>query len=259
MDKYAQIAVFDSGVGGISVLRELVRLMPGENYLYFGDSINAPYGLKSTEEVCRLTMEAAKYLLEDCGAKALGVACNTATAAAIEPLRRAYPDKIIIGIEPALKLARDRHPGGTIGIMATEVTLRERKLAALMERFSQDCTVIPLHSPGIVELVEAGKADSPEALALMEQELGPWRGKLHALVLGCTHYPFMKKAMTAVLGESVELLDGGEGTARETRRRLALSGLLSDRLPHEGTLTMRNSSPDPGKIALAHRLLLSVD
>ena len=245
------IAVFDSGVGGVSVLRELVRQMPREDYYYFGDSANAPYGPRPTQQVRELTLAAAEHLFA-LGAKCLVVACNTATAAAIEDLRRAYPDRIVIGIEPALKLARDRHPGGTIGIMATDVTLREQKLAALMERVKRDCTVLRVHAPGVVELVEAGKCNSGEAVALMEQLLGPYVGKIDALVLGCTHYPFMKKAMRMVLGDGVELLDGGEGTARETRRRLAEAGLLND---GPGELIVENSSGDAEKIALTHRLL----
>lgn len=252
MDQQSYIAVFDSGVGGVSVLRELLRLMPGENFYYFGDSINAPYGRRSTEEVRDLTLAAGKKLLGDLDAKALVVACNTATAAAIEDLRRAYPDRIIVGIEPALKLACDRHPGGTVGIMATDVTLRERKLSALMERVSKDCNVMHLPSPGIVELVEAGKADSPEAVALMELELGHLRGRLDALVLGCTHYPFITGAIRTVLGDGVDILDGGEGTARETRRRLIEVGLLNEA---GGTLTVANSSGDPAKIRLTYELL----
>ena len=252
MDKHSPIAVFDSGVGGVSVLRELRRLMPGERYYYFGDSANAPYGRKTTDEVRALTLAAGRKLLVEQGCKALVVACNTATAAAITDLRAEYPDRIIVGIEPALKLACDRHPGGTIGIMATDVTLREQKLAALMERVKRDCTVIRLPSPGVVELVEAGKCDTAEAVALMEQILGAYVGKLDALVLGCTHYPFMKKAMNTVVGRAVELLDGGEGTARETRRRLAEAGLLCE---GEGELVVENSSGDPAKIALTYQLL----
>ena len=252
MDKHSYIAVFDSGVGGVSVLREMRRMMPGERFYYFGDSANAPYGRKTTDQVRALTLAAGKKLLMDHDCKALVVACNTATAAAITDLRSAYPDRIIVGIEPALKLACDRHPGGTIGIMATDVTLRERKLSALMERVKRDCTVLRVHAPGVVELVEAGKCDSKEAVALMEQLLGPHVGTLDALVLGCTHYPFMKKAMRQVLGDGVELLDGGEGTARETRRRLLEAGLLSD---GDGALIVENSSGDPAKIALTHRLL----
>ena len=252
MDKNSDIAVFDSGVGGVSVLRELRRIMPGERYYYFGDSANAPYGRKTTDQVRTLTLAAGKKLLVDRDCKALVVACNTATAAAITELRAAYPDRIIVGIEPALKLACDRHPGGTIGIMATDVTLREQKLAALMERVKRDCTVLRVQAPGVVELVEAGKCDTAEAVALMEKLLGPYGDTLDALVLGCTHYPFMKKAMSKVLGPGVELLDGGEGTARETKRRLAEAGLLRE---GTGELTVENSSGDRAKIDLTHRLL----
>ena len=252
MDKNSYIAVFDSGVGGVSVLRELRALMPGERFYYFGDSANAPYGKKTTEKVRELTLAAGKKLLEDLDCKALVVACNTATAAAIIDLRESYPDRIVVGIEPALKLACDRHPGGTIGIMATDVTLREQKLAALMERVKRDCTVLRVQAPGVVELVEAGKADTAEAVELMERLLGPYTGKLNALVLGCTHYPFMKKAMAKVLGDGVELLDGGAGTARETRRRLQEAGLLND---GRGELVVENSSGDPEKIRLTHALL----
>ena len=252
MDKHSYIAVFDSGVGGVSVLRELRALLPRERFYYFGDSANAPYGRKTTEEVRALTLAAGKKLLEDHDCKALVVACNTATAAAITDLRERYPDRIIVGIEPALKLACDRHPGGTIGIMATDVTLREKKLAALMERVKRDCTVLRVQAPGVVELVEAGKADTAEAVELMERLLGPYTGKLNALVLGCTHYPFMKKAMAQVLGDGVELLDGGEGTARETKRRLAEAGLLHE---GEGELFVENSSGNPEKIRLTLALL----
>ena len=252
MDKTSYIAVFDSGVGGVSVLRELMRLMPNENFYYFGDSANAPYGLKTTNQVWSLTVSAARKLLDGLDAKAMVVACNTATAAAVHDLRSIWPEKIIIGIEPALKLACDLHPGGTIGIMATEVTLREKKLAALLARYSGNCTVLRLPSPGIVELVEAGKADSPEALALMEEELGHLRGKLDALVLGCTHYPFATETIRKILGEDVPLFDGGEGTAREARRRLEAAGLLRD---GQGEVVWENSLDDPDILALSKQLL----
>ena len=252
MDKNSYIAVFDSGVGGVSVLRELRRLCPGERFYYFGDSANAPYGKKTTQQVRELTLAAGRKLLIDHDCKALVVACNTATAAAITDLRAEYPDRIIVGIEPALKLACDRHPGGTVGIMATDVTLREQKLAALMERVKRDCRVLRVHAPGVVELVEAGKADTDEAVALMRELLGQYVGELDALVLGCTHYPFLKKAMAVVLGSGVELLDGGEGTARETKRRLMEAGLLCE---GEGGLMVKNSSGDPEKIRLTLALL----
>ena len=221
------IAVFDSGVGGLSVLRHLFARMPNERYLYYGDSANAPYGTKTKEEVRALTFEAVKMLMQQ-GIKALVVACNTATSAAINDLRKAYPHLIIIGIEPALKLAADRYPGGKLGVMATPMTLREEKFALLMERFAENNEIYKIPAPGLVELIESGKADSAETEALLGQLFAPYP-PLDALVLGCTHYPFASRAIARVLGPDVVLLDGGEGTARETQRRLERAGLL-----HEG-------------------------
>ena len=236
--KTAPIGVFDSGVGGISVLRELVALLPKENYLYFGDSANAPYGEKSTEEVRTLTLKAAEMLFAR-DAKALVVACNTATSAAIHILRERYPDKIIIGIEPALKVATDRFPTGHIGIMATAVTLREEKLAHQLERFPQ-AVVEKIGAPGLVELIEGGKADSAETEDLLKKILAPYIGKLDALVLGCTHYPFVKDVIGKILGEKTLLLDGGACTARQTKRCLEQADLLN---PGPGSVTIENSKP----------------
>ncbi len=248
--KTDKIAVFDSGVGGISVLRELTKLLPGEDFLYFGDSANAPYGDKTTEEVRRLTLQNANMLLNR-GVKALVIACNTATSAAIGDLRQRYPDAIIVGIEPALKLAADRFPNGNIGIMATQVTLREEKLTHLQERFPQ-VQVQRIPAPGLVELIEGGRADSPETKALLQEILAPYVGKLDALVLGCTHYPFAADAISAVLGEQTLLLDGGEGTARQTKRLLEQAGLLNNGL---GSVTMENSLGTPELLMLSYNLL----
>jgi len=250
MNANSYIAVFDSGVGGISVLRHLVGQMPSERFLYFGDSANAPYGTKSKEQVRALTFAAAEMLIKQ-GIKALVVACNTATSAAINDLRLAYPDLIIIGIEPALKLAADRFPGGRLGVMATPMTLREEKFSLLMDRFSDTCEIFKIPAPGLVELIEAGKADSPEAEALLRRLFNPYP-KLDALVLGCTHYPFAASAISRVLGENVALLDGGEGTARETKRRLEQAGLLRT---GTGSVTIRNSRFDPDLLALSMQLL----
>lgn len=245
------IAVFDSGVGGISVLRHLRRLMPGERYLYFGDSANAPYGTKTKDEVEALTFAAARHLMAR-GVKALVVACNTATSAAIHDLREAYPDTIVIGIEPALKLAYDRYHGGGIGVMATPMTLREEKFEALMHRYDQSCRIYKIPAPGLVELVERGQADSPEAENLLRELFAPYQGKLDEVVLGCTHYPFAAKAISRVLGCGVALLDGGDGTARETRRRLAEAGLLEN---GTGEVILTNSLPDESILELSRKLL----
>ncbi len=244
------IAVFDSGVGGISVLRHLMRHMPEERYLYFGDSANAPYGTKTKEQVRALTFAAAEMLIRR-GIKALVVACNTATSAAINELRETYPDLTVIGIEPALKLAADRFPGGRLGVMATPMTLREEKFAQLMERFSDTCEICKIPPPGLVELIESGRADAPETDALLRELFAPYP-KLDALVLGCTHYPFAKNAIARVLGENVALLDGGDGTARETKRRLKEAGLLRS---GEGSVTFENSKHSPELLALSHQLL----
>lgn len=249
--KEDHIAVFDSGVGGISVLRQLRRILPQESFLYFGDSANAPYGIRSTAQVQELTLAAAEKLLHY-PVKALVVACNTATAAAIGVLREKYPDLIIVGIEPALKLAADHFPGGRIGVMATAVTLREEKFDLLLHRFGDSSTVSKIPAPGLVELVEAGKAESAEAEALLRQILCPYIGKLDALVLGCTHYPFAARPIRKILGPRVQLLDGGEGTAREAKRRLELAGLLSD---GDGSVTWLNSADDPAILELCQRLL----
>ena len=246
------IAVFDSGVGGVSVLRHLRRLLPRENYIYYGDCANAPYGSRSTEDVRRLTLAAAEKLVTEYPVKALVVACNTATAAAIRDLREKYPDLVVIGIEPALKLAVDHHPGGNIGVMATQVTLREEKFDALLHRFDENCTVFKIPAPGLVELVEAGKTDGAEMEAFLKGLLGPYVGKLNALVLGCTHYPFAAAAISKILGPDTVLLDGGEGTARETKRRLDLAGLLAE----EGGSLRIISSAEDGKLAeLAEKML----
>ena len=250
MNSNDYIAVFDSGVGGISVLRHLVRVLPEERFLYFGDSANAPYGTKTKGQVKELTFRAAEMLLQK-GIKALVVACNTATSAAINELRAAYPDLIVIGIEPALKLAADNFPGGHLGVMATPMTLREEKFAKLMERFAESCEIYKIPAPGLVELIESDRADSPETDALLRELFAPYP-KLDALVLGCTHYPFAKKAISRVLGNEVALLDGGDGTARETRRRLTEAGLLRS---GEGSITIENSKHSPELLKLSRRLL----
>ena len=249
--KNEYIAVFDSGVGGISVLRQLRRELPGERFLYFGDSANAPYGDRSVEEVRALTLAAAKMLMGR-GVKALVVACNTATAAAITELRQKYPDLIVIGIEPALKLAAGHFPHGRIGVMATRVTLKLERFDDLVHRFDDTALVERIPAPGLVELIEQGKADSPETEALLEKILVPWRGKLNALVLGCTHYPFVKKTVARILGEQTELLDGSLGTARETKRRLEEAGLLRE---GAGEVTIEDSAPGGEILELARRLL----
>lgn len=244
------IAVFDSGVGGISVLRQLRKHMPNERYLYFGDSANAPYGTKSSQEVQRLAMAVAGRLVAQ-GVKALVVACNTATAVAIDILREAYPDLIVVGIEPALKVGADKYPGGHIGVMATPVTLEGEKFHRLLERFTGLCRVSLISAPGLADLVEMGEQNGPKGEALLRTLLEPYRGKLDALVLGCTHYPFAQEMIQKVLGSEMELLDGGEGTAAQTMHLLQQKGLLNE---GPGEMVFQNSLPDDHILELSRQL-----
>lgn len=244
------IAVFDSGVGGISVLRQLRNVMPNERYLYFGDSANAPYGTKSSREVRELVLAVARHLVAQ-GVKALVVACNTATAVAIDSLREAYPDLIVVGIEPALKVGADKYPGGHIGVMATPVTLEGEKFHRLLERFTDLCQVSLISAPGLADLVEEGKQNGPEGEKLLRRLLEPYQGKLDALVLGCTHYPFARETIQKVLGNGTELLDGGEGTASQTKHLLEMRGLLHDGISE---VVFQNSLRDGHMLELSRQL-----
>ena len=247
------IAVFDSGVGGISVLRQLCRKMPEEKFIYFGDSANAPYGGRSTEEVRQLTLAAVEHIRGKYPVKAVVIACNTATAAAIALLRETYPDLVVIGIEPALKVAADHLPHGNIGVMATEVTLREEKFDTLVHRFDTEHIIYKIPAPGLVPLIEEGKFDHPETDALLHEILDPYVGKIDALVLGCTHYPFVTRRIKRVLGPGVVVIHGGRGTASETRRRLEEKNLLRS---GDGQLIIENSSPDPRMVNLCWSLVV---
>lgn len=245
------IAVFDSGLGGLSVLRHLRRRMPGERFLYYGDSAHAPYGVRSRAEVEALTLSTAERLMRR-GLKALVVACNTATSAAIEPLRAKYPNLIVVGIEPALKLAADRFPGGRIGVMATPVTLREEKFCHLLTRYAAKCQVYKIPAPQLVPLIEEGRVDTPIMEQTLHGLLDPFADKMDALVLGCTHFPFASHAMERLLGPRVAVLDGGDGTARETLHRLEAADLLEK---GPGQLILENSLGTQDILRRSRRML----
>ena len=248
------IAFFDSGLGGISVLRETVRLMPNENYLYYGDSLHAPYGAKSAAEVLELCRNAAQYLT-NVGIKALVIACNTATSAAVNTLRAEYPDLLIIGTEPAVKPAVERHPNGRILVMATPMTLKEEKFRLLQEQFQADAEIIPVPCAGLMEFVEQGILEGEELERYLLEKLEPYRNiPVDAIVLGCTHYPFLASAIRRVAGNRVEILDGSSGIARHLQNSLAQRDLLNAS-EDAGTVEFRNSLDDAEILALANRLL----
>ncbi len=253
-DLRAPIAVFDSGVGGISVLRALIEEMPNENYWYYGDSANAPYGTKSLEKVRELTVaHVDRFLMK--GAKAIVVACNTATSAAVRHLRQKYPSVPIIGIEPALKPAVLSKNNPNVIVMATPMTIREEKFHNLMGRYLGMAHIIPLPCPGLMEYIEHGDIHSLELEQFLGRLFEPFeKKKLDAVVLGCTHYPFVSRELKKVLGEEVMLFEGGPGTARETKRRLLEAGLLTDSRK-KGSIYFDNSQPSAEKQRLCERLL----
>lgn len=234
------IAVFDSGMGGVSVLRQLYKLMPNENYLYFGDSKNAPYGIKSTSEIRALTVKNVKALVEK-GAKAVVIACNTATAAAAKELRQMYTDIPIIGLEPALKPAALSKEHPTVIVLATPLTLREEKFQHLHQRFKDEADVIKLPAAELVRFVEEDKVDSEEMTLYLEQLFdGIDKSKIDCLVLGCTHFPFAKRRLQEFLGSGVQIFNGAEGAARQTKRLLEEKGLLNSS-GEKGVVVFENS------------------
>ena len=241
-DPHAPIAVLDSGVGGIGVLREVKRQLPNEQLLYFGDSANAPYGERPREALLVLIESHAARLLSHC--KALVLACNTATAVAAAELRARYPHTPIIGMEPALKPALSVCPHPHILVLATETTLREAKFEALAARFASEAHILPLPAPGLVRLVEAGLGDSAKADAYLRQILAPLGdARPDAVVLGCTHFPFAAKAIRRVLGTEIPVFDGATGTARELARQLSTRGLRTPATA-PGRVMLTTSAPD---------------
>lgn len=217
------IGIMDSGVGGISVLRKAVELLPNENFIYYGDNLNAPYGPKPLEEIRRLCENAIRTLLDQ-DVKALVIACNTATSAYAATLR-AQVDIPVIGMEPAVKPASLARSGGKVLAMATRATLSLEKFSRLMDNYGEG--VIPVEGAGLVELVEGGLADSDEATLALERVFAPYRDEqIDGIVLGCTHYPFLRRRIEAFFPEA-QVFDGREGTVNQLRRRLMETGRLS--------------------------------
>lgn len=218
------IGIMDSGVGGISVLRKAVELLPHENFIYYGDNANAPYGPRPLEEIRTLCAEAIGQLLNR-DVKALVIACNTATSAYASILR-ATATMPVIGMEPAVKPASlARSSGGKVLALATRATLSLEKFSRLMDDYGEG--VIPVEGTGLVELVEAGKADSPETRKALSAIFAPYRNEqIDGIVLGCTHYPFLRRQIEAFFPQA-QIFDGLDGTARQLKRRLEDAELLT--------------------------------
>ncbi|MBR2663510.1 MAG: glutamate racemase [Clostridia bacterium] len=246
-DRNSPVGVFDSGVGGISTLGALKRELPGEHFLYYGDTRNAPYGTKSTGEVIACVRRVVERLLR-ADIKALVIACNTASGAAAATLR-AELSLPVIAMEPALKPAEEAWQGGRILVMATPLTLRQEKFLGLMERFGAHAA--PLPCPGLMELVEA--EDEAGARRYLEKLLAGWDlDSVDAVVLGCTHYVFLKPMLRRMLPDRIRITDGNAGTARQLRRVLSERDLLRTAGP--GAVRMETSG-DPEVILPVMRRL----
>ena len=224
----APIGVFDSGVGGLSVLAEIQRLLPNETLLYVADCGNIPYGEKTPEFIQQRCRVMADFFQQQ-GAKALVLACNTATVAGVADLRRDYPDWPIVGMEPAVKPAAAATRSGVVGVLATTGTLQSAKFAALLDRFATDVRVITQPCPGLVELIENGDLHSPALRELLASYVGPLLAAgCDTIILGCTHYPFLKPLLKQMIPEDISLIDTGAAVARQLQRLLAERELLAE-------------------------------
>ncbi len=247
------IGVFDSGVGGISVLCRMLDILPHERFIFFGDSANAPYGDKDPLEVLELSTKIVDSFIAE-GAKAIVIACNTATSAAAATLRNRYPMLPIIGVEPALKPAAQQLGTHRILVLATQRTIELDKFNTLL----QDCAtsgseVRCVACPGLVELIEAENLEGEQIHNLLSELIGSYKGWADSVVLGCTHYPFAKAVISDVLGP-VTFFDGGEGTARQLARVLTEADLAADET-QAGELIFRSSIETTEEIALYKRFL----
>ncbi|NMZ17337.1 glutamate racemase [Pseudomonas rhodesiae] len=231
MGKDAPIGVFDSGVGGLSVLEEIQQLLPHESLLYVADCGHIPYGEKTPAFIRERSRRVAAFFREQ-GAKAFVIACNTATVAAVADLRLDYPDWPLVGMEPAVKPAAAATRSGVVGVLATTGTLQSAKFAALLDRFATDVRVVTQPCPGLVELIETGDLSSPALRQLLQGYVDPLLSAgCDTIILGCTHYPFLKPMLAQMLPPSVILIDTGAAVARQLKRLLGERNLLADRKP----------------------------
>ncbi len=221
------IGVFDSGVGGLSVVRSLWSLLPAEDILYVGDSANCPYGPRPPAEIQRFALGIGRYLL-DHGAKALVVACNTASGAALSVLRATFPDVPIVGMVPAIKPAAAWSRTRVVGVLATPLPLNGSLYGAVVREHAEGVRVLNVVCPGLVEAVERGETDSPALRESLQRCLQPMLDEhADALVLGCTHYPFLRRTIEALCGDRMHIFETGEPVARQTQRVLAAAGLAA--------------------------------
>lgn len=254
MISQAPVGVFDSGLGGLSVLREMRALLPAEDVLYYADNAYCPYGVRSRSEIQERS-ERISRLLIDLGAKAIVVACNTASAMAIEHLRAAFPGVAFVGLEPAVKPAVALTRSGKVGVLATPRTVAGERLRWLIETYANGIEVRTVAATGLVELVEAGTLTGPPVRAALRPLLDPMlEAGVDVVVLGCTHYPFLRGEIETYVGAEIPVIDSGLAIARRTMTVLRDGGMLDGRA-REGELRMMTSA-DAGEVGMVARFLM---
>jgi glutamate racemase len=216
------LGVFDSGVGGISVLREIARLLPDLDLAYVADTAYVPYGTRPPEIIRERSLAITTFLIDRLASRAVVVACNTATTHAVDALRRTFPHTPIVGMEPAIKPAAAASRSGIVGVLATGATLRGERFASLVERYTDDIELLTQPCPGLVEQVEAGDLDGDETVALLREYTEPMLARgADTIVLGCTHYPFLRDALQRLVGPEITVIDTGLAVARQVARVIA--------------------------------------
>lgn len=252
----ALIGVFDSGVGGLSILDEALRQLPDHDYLYFADSANAPYGERTPEWIAERSLAACEFLV-GAGCQAIVVACNTATAEAIQGIRAKLKTIPVIGVEPGIKPAALQSQKGIVGVLATEATLKSDKFNSLLATLPGDCRFIKQAGAGLVPLIESGQLQSPETSALLAHHLEPMRiAGIDTLVLGCTHYPFLMPLILDQLGPDIKIVDTSEAVVRQLARQLEVHGIAPNPVNRRSILLL--STADGGRLhAMAMQLLRS--
>jgi len=242
----SRIAVFDSGFGGLTVLKELQKLMPGEQYIYYGDSANAPYGEKSPEELLRLTTEVCKKILAEDDVKCFVIACNTTTSEAFGPLTASFSDKPFVGIEPALRWAVEENPGKHILVLGTTATVNGRRLRSRYEELKDKAEISLLAATRIVPYVEGHDITREAFMDYLREILEPYRKDTDCVVLGCTHFPFVREELRECFDKEIRFYDAAISVAHETKELLSKRGLLEDvsNINKTPATLFMNSDPD---------------
>ncbi|MBP1692648.1 MAG: murI [Chloroflexi bacterium] len=254
----APIGIFDSGIGGLSVLRAILREPINRPIIYLADQAHVPYGQRSLADVRQFSQDISSYLIDQ-GCKIIVVACNTASAAALYSLRMSFPEVPFVGMEPAVKPAAEQTRSGVVGVLATPATFQGVLYASVVERFAGNVQLLQATCPGLVEQIEAGRLDSPETREILSTALGPMLDQgIDTIVLGCTHYPFVIPLIQEIAGPTMRVIDPAPAIARQVRRVLVKnqSAGYQHELPPSSVPLRMITTGSPSKMAdLLPRLL----